>query len=80
MDKVVVYTTKTWPHCTTAKEYLSQKDVEYEEKDVQQDTQARKELMGRGIMAVPVIAIGDEFIVGFDKARLEEKLSWRDNR
>jgi len=49
--------------------------VEYEEKDVQQDTQARKELMGRGIMAVPVIAIGDEFIVGFDKARLEEKLS-----
>jgi glutaredoxin 3 len=49
--------------------------VEYEEKDVQQDTQARKELMERGIMAVPVIAVGDEFIVGFDRARLEQKLS-----
>jgi glutaredoxin len=49
--------------------------VDYEEKDVQQDTQARKELMGRGIMAVPVIAIGEEFIVGFDKNRLDQKLT-----
>jgi 2-hydroxychromene-2-carboxylate isomerase len=30
--------------------------------------------MKRGIMAVPVIAIGDEFIVGFDRTRIEEKL------
>jgi len=41
---------------------------------VQKDADARKELMQRGIMAVPVIAIDDEFIVGFDKSRLEEKL------
>ena len=75
MEKIVVYTTRTWPHCITAKEFLSQKGVEYEEKDVQQDAQARKELMERGIMAVPVIAVGDEFIVGFDKTRLEQKLS-----
>lgn len=74
MNKVVVYTTSTWPHCVTAKEYLSKKGVDYEEKNVQQDAGARKELMQRGIMAVPVIAIDDEFIVGFDKSRLEEKL------
>ena len=49
--------------------------MDFEEKDVQLDTQARKELMERGIMAVPVIAVGDEFIVGFDKKRLEQKLS-----
>ena len=48
--------------------------MDFEEKDVQQDTQARKELMERGIMAVPVIAIDDEFIVGFDKSRLDQKL------
>lgn len=42
------------------------------EKDVQQDVEARKELMKRGIMAVPVIAVGDEYIVGFDKSRIEE--------
>jgi glutaredoxin 3 len=41
------------------------------EKDVQQDVDARKELMKRGIMAVPVIAVDDEFVVGFDKSRIE---------
>lgn len=56
-------------------EYLSQNDVEFEEKNVQQDAQARKELMAKGIMAVPVIAIGEEFIVGFDKAKIAKKLS-----
>jgi len=30
--------------------------------------------MKRGIMAVPVIAIDDEYIVGFDKNRIDEKL------
>lgn len=30
--------------------------------------------MKRGIMAVPVIAIGGELIVGFDKKKLDEKL------
>ncbi len=42
---------------------------------MQKDAEARKELMAKGIMAVPVIAIGEEFIVGFDKAKLEQKLS-----
>ncbi|MEN1760043.1 MULTISPECIES: glutaredoxin family protein [Anoxynatronum] len=75
MDKkVVVFTSTTCPHCVTAKEYLAQKGVEYEEKNVQSDVSARKELMAKGIMAVPVIKIGDEMIVGVDKAKIDSLL------
>jgi len=56
------------------KEYLSEKGVEFEEKNIQTDAAARKELMKRGIMAVPVVQIGEEVIVGFDKEKMEELL------
>jgi glutaredoxin 3 len=38
------------------------------------DQAARLELMNRGIMAVPVIKIGEELVVGFDKGRIDELL------
>ena len=74
MANVTVYTSNTWPHCITAKEYLSEKGVNYTEKNVQTDPTARKELMQKGHMAVPVIIVDDEEMVGFDRARLEELL------
>lgn len=74
MARVTIYTTNVWPHCVTAKQYLSEKGVDYEEKNVQTDPQARKELMQKGYMGVPVIVVDGEEIVGFDKARLEEIL------
>jgi glutaredoxin 3 len=58
----------------TAKDYLAQKGVAFEEKNVQSDVSARKELMAAGIMAVPVIKIGDEMIVGVDKAKIDSLL------
>lgn len=74
MANVTIYTSNTWPHCITAKEYLSEKGVDYTEKNVQTDPAARKELMQKGHMAVPVIVVDDEEMVGFDRARLEELL------
>ena len=74
MANVKVYTSNTWPHCTTAKQYLSEKGVNYEEKNVQTDPSAKKELMQMGHMGVPVIIVDGEEIVGFNKAKLEELL------
>ncbi len=74
MSKVKVYTSSTCPYCTMAKDYLKEKDVEFEEKNVQSDKEARDELMAMGYTGVPVICIGDEEIVGFDKNRLDELL------
>lgn len=74
MPNVTIYTSNTWPHCTTAKQYLSGKGVSFTEKNIQTDPSARKELMQKGYMAVPVIIVGEEEMVGFDKARLEQLL------
>jgi len=74
MSNVTVYTSNTWPHCTTAKQYLSEKGVSYTEKNIQTDPSARKELIQKGIMSVPLIVVDGQDIIGFDKAKLEELL------
>lgn len=74
MAEVKVYTTNTCPHCVSAKEYLKEKGIDFEEKNVQTDAEARQELMAMGHMGVPVILVDGEEIVGFDKARLDELL------
>jgi glutaredoxin 3 len=71
-DIVTVYTTTTCPWCTRAKEYLRQKGVPFQEKNIEHDPVAAQEVMQRsGQMGVPVITAGDEVIVGFDRARLD---------
>ena len=74
MSQVTVYTSNTCPYCTMAKDYLKDKEVAFEEKNVQTDKEARQELMAMGYTGVPVICVDDEQIVGFDKARLDELL------
>jgi S1-C subfamily serine protease len=50
--------------------------VPYREIDVSQDRQAGLEMVRRtGQQGVPVIAIDDQYIVGFDKPRIERALA-----
>lgn len=57
------------------KEFLSQKGVNFQEKNVATDTQAREEMMQKSqSMAVPTIVVGDAVVVGFDKTKLEKIL------
>lgn len=74
MANVTIYTSSTCAYCTMAKEFLNEKGVSYEEKNISNDPAARKELMQKGYMGVPVIVVNGEEIVGFDKARLEQLL------
>lgn len=75
MDKkVVVFTSDTCGYCHMAKDYLNEINVAFEERNVSSDPAARKELMSKGFMGVPVIYVGDEIIQGFDKNKLDELL------
>lgn len=74
-NQVVVFTSNTCPYCTLAKNYLDEKGVEYTEKNVQTDKEARKELMEMGHMGVPVLLVNGEEIVGFDKEKLDDLLA-----
>jgi glutaredoxin 3 len=54
------------------KEFLSQRGIAWTEKYVDEDRTAAIEMIRRsGQQGVPVTIIGDEVVVGFDRARLE---------
>jgi len=56
-----------------AKEWFNQNKIEFVEYDVLSDAEKRMEMIEKtGQMGVPVIMIGDEIIVGFDRRRIEE--------
>ena len=79
MEKIKVYSTPTCPHCHRAKDFLKGRAVEFEEIDVTTDRSRVEEMVKiSGQMGVPVIVVGDEVIVGFDQARLEELLPSKD--
>ena len=56
------------------KEYLSQKQVSFSDRDITEDPAAISELQKLGFMTTPVTVIGDRVIVGFDVPKLEEAL------
>ena len=72
---VTIFTTPMCVYCKMAKEFFKENDVAYGEKDVYHDESARQEMFDKsGQMGVPVIAVADEYIVGFNKDRLSELL------
>ena len=71
---VTVYTSQLCSYCYVVKDYLSSKGVQYIERDVGTDQEAGLELMEKGVTAVPVIKIGEEWVIGFDRDRIDELL------
>ncbi|PYX69717.1 MAG: NrdH-redoxin [Acidobacteria bacterium] len=61
--------------CTKVKEYLSQRQVAFEDRDITRDPTAISELQKLGFMTTPVTVIGAKVIVGFDQVKLDEALT-----
>lgn len=73
--KVKVYSTPTCVYCITLKEFLREKGIEFEEVDVSLNEEAAREMiMKTGQMGVPVVEIGEEVIVGFDRDKITQAL------
>lgn len=72
---VKVYSTPTCPYCVRVKQFLKESNIPFEEIDVSQDQQKAQEMMEKsGQMGVPVIDIDGQYIVGFDKAAIQQAL------
>jgi glutaredoxin 3 len=72
---VIIYSTPTCHFCGLSKEFFKENGVTYREFNVANDTEKRQEMVEKsGGMAVPVIDIDGEIIVGFDKEKLEKAL------
>ncbi|MEK7144606.1 MAG: glutaredoxin domain-containing protein [Patescibacteria group bacterium] len=76
MDKkVTIYSTPTCHFCQMSKDFLKEKGINYIEYDVAHDLEKRQEMIQKsGQMGVPVLFVGDEMIIGFDKERLVSTL------
>lgn len=73
---VKIYTTPTCIYCQTAKKFFDEHKIKYTEIDVGSDPEKADEMIKKsGQMGVPVIEIGDEIIVGFDKKKISQLLS-----
>ena len=79
MDKVKVYVTPICPYCHTLKVFLKENNIDFEEIDISQDEQAREYIVEKtGQMEVPIVEIGQEAIIGFDREKIVEKLNIKD--
>lgn len=72
---IKVYTTDSCPWCDKAKNYLKSQNLEYTELNVQDDMEARDEMIKKSRqMGVPVLDINGNIIIGFDKPAILKAL------
>lgn len=75
MEKVTIYSTNSCHFCHMAKDFFKEKGVEFEDFNVGENLEKRKEMIDKsGQMGVPVILIKDKVIVGFNKPKIMELL------
>jgi len=75
MRKIKIYTTNYCPYCTLAKDWMKKHKLKFSEVNVENDTEAAKEMVSKsGQRGVPVIEIDGKIVVGFDKAALAKIL------
>lgn len=73
--KIEVFTTTNCAFCKQVKQYLKHKNREFTEVDVTDDVAKRIELQKiTSYTTVPITRIGDEFIVGWNPAKLARAL------
>jgi len=76
MSEVKVYSTPTCPYCIRLKEYLKQKNINFQNIDVASNKAALDDMIKlTGQMGVPVIVIDGSAIIGFDKENIDAALN-----
>ena len=73
--EVIIYSTPTCHFCALSKDYFTKHNVQFTNYDVASDFERRQEMIEMtGQMGVPVIRIGNDVVIGFDKPKLAELL------
>jgi len=76
---VTIYSASWCAFCHMAKQYLSGLKVPFKDIDVEHDQDAAKHIVQKtGQAGIPVIEIGEETIIGFDRPKID--LALRHNK
>ena len=74
-NTVTIYSATWCAFCHAAKQYLDKLGVKYTDKDVETDPQnAVDSVTKSGQRGIPVLDIGGDIIVGFDRPRIDAAL------
>jgi len=74
---VTIYSAPTCPYCRAAKEFFKEKGLAFVDRDVVNDNAAYEEMkeVSGGARSVPVIVVGDQILLGFERGRVEQALA-----
>ena len=73
--KILMYGTQTCTWCAKTREFFKEHGIKYKEIDVGKNSKAADEMIKKsGQMGTPVIEIGKEMVIGFDKDKLAKLL------
>jgi glutaredoxin 3 len=82
MVKIKVFGAASCPWCVKLKEWLESKKAKFVYVDVskpENQAQTMEMVQKSGQMGIPVTLIGDEVIIGFDKAKITKLAGIKDN-
>lgn len=71
MNHVTVYTTTTCPYCVMLTNFLSEKNIPFNEVNVEKDPKAMQKVVATtGQMGVPQTEVNGQWVLGFDPERI----------
>ncbi|MFV0563104.1 glutaredoxin family protein [Malaciobacter mytili] len=74
MKPVALFTLSNCKWCDNAKAYLKSKKIRFNQIDVSRNKEALKDCQKHGCNGAPVILIGNRWICGFDKEKINKEL------
>jgi glutaredoxin 3 len=78
--KLTLYGTTTCPHCQSARTYLKQAGIEFNDLMIDRSNEAAKLYQQLGEKAVPVLVSDKQMLVGFSSASYEKMLKISDKK
>uniref|UniRef100_A0A7V3RDY4 NrdH-redoxin n=1 Tax=Mesoaciditoga lauensis TaxID=1495039 RepID=A0A7V3RDY4_9BACT len=76
--KIKIYSTPACPHCKAAKNYFKSLGIPFEDVDVSKDQrEAEKMVQKTHQYGVPVIEVGNQIVIGFDRNKIDRILGVR---
>ena len=72
--RVVLFTSPTCHWCNVAKSHFKKNSIKFKAIDITKDAQAANDCQKHGCRGVPVVLIGNRWICGFDKNKIDREL------
>ncbi|WP_442598671.1 glutaredoxin family protein [Neobacillus sp. D3-1R] len=70
--QVIVYSAKGCTDCTKVKDMLTEEGIPFEVRDILANPEYQEEVEKFGFMGIPVTAVGDQAVKGFNPAELDK--------